>query len=856
MPQKTKATPMMEQYLEIKSQYPDAFLFYRLGDFYEMFYDDALEAAKLLEITLTSRNKNAEDPIPMCGIPHHSAADYIRTLVEGGHKVAICEQMEDPKLTKGMVRREVVQVLTPGTYMEGTGSKANNYLAALYPGRSHYPLAYADVGTGELKVAILENEDAVLNELQALHSKEIVLPGGASPLLVEKLRERLGIVVSFQKSRGEEEAFTEILTDIDEPPCRDVILLLLGYLADTQLRSLSHMQPAERYEPDQFLRMDAYARRNLELVASLRTQKKAGSLLGFLDKTKTAMGGRKLKQWLEKPLINQTDIEERQEKVASFLEHYFERVDIREALTSVYDLERLVAKVAFGNVNGRELIQLKTSLEQLPLIHYALSSLDNPVWGQTLEELEEMPELVALIGSALVDDPPLLIKEGNLIRDGFHDTLDRYRDAMNNGKKWIAALQQKEREATGIKSLKIGFNRVFGYYIEVSKANIPSLPEGRYERKQTLVNAERFITPELKEKERLIMEAEEKSALLEHELFVALREKVKEYSDQLQLIAKHIAEIDVLQCFAEVSEIYRYVRPQLHSETRTIQISDGRHPVVEEVLGKDKFVANSLLMDEEERILLITGPNMSGKSTYMRQVALIVIMAQMGCFVPAAEAQLPIFDQIFTRIGAADDLYSGQSTFMVEMVETNQALQYATERSLILFDEIGRGTATYDGMALAEAILRHLERGGKGKILFSTHYHELTVLEQELPSLMNVHVGAVEKDGKLVFLHKVMKGPADKSYGLHVAKLAGMPDRLIQEAQHILHRLEEQARETAAGEQAQAEQLALFQEPALTPNEQQVLDEVSAFDLNRVSPLQALNTIASWQELLAEGERG
>lgn len=856
MSQKTKTTPMMEQYLEIKAQYPDSFLFYRLGDFYEMFYDDALEAAKLLEITLTSRNKNAEDPIPMCGIPHHSAADYIRTLVEGGHKVAICEQMEDPKLTKGMVRREVVQVLTPGTYMGETGSKANNYLAALLPGKSRFPFAYADVGTGELKVTVLENEEAVLNELQAINSKEIVLPGGASPLLAEKLQERLGIVVSFQRNRREEEAFAELLTTIDHPSCRDVLHLLLNYLADTQLRSLSHMQPAERYEPDQFLRMDAYARRNLELVASLRTQKKAGSLLGFLDKTKTAMGARKLKQWLEKPLINQTAIEERQEKVSSFLDHYFERMDVREALTGVYDLERLVAKIAFGNVNGRELIQLKASLEQLPLIQHAISSLDNPVWDELLAELDEMPELVGLIGSALVDDPPILIKEGNLIRDGFHETLDRYRDAMNNGKKWIAALQLKEREATGIKTLKIGFNRVFGYYIEVSKTNIASLPEGRYERKQTLANAERFITPELKEKERLILEAEEKSALLEHELFVALREKVKEYSEQLQLVAKHIAEIDVLQSFAEVSEAYRYARPQLSSEKRTIQITDGRHPVVEDVLGKDKFVANSLSMDEEDAILLITGPNMSGKSTYMRQVALIAIMAQMGCYVPATEAELPIFDQIFTRIGAADDLYSGQSTFMVEMVETNQALQYATERSLILFDEIGRGTATYDGMALAEAILRHLHRNQKGKVLFSTHYHELTVLDQELASLSNVHVGAVEKEGKLVFLHKVMRGPADKSYGLHVAKLAGMPERLIVEAQQILRRLEEKGKESGTEERDQAEQLALFQEPALTPNEKQVLDEVAEADLNRVSPLQALNTIAAWQELLGQGERG
>lgn len=855
MPQKTKTTPMMEQYMEIKSQYPDAFLFYRLGDFYEMFNEDALEASRILEITLTSRNKNAEEPIPMCGVPYHSAADYIRTLVESGHKVAICEQMEDAKLAKGMVKRAVVQVLTPGTYMADTGGKANNYLAALYPGPQNFPLAYADVGTGELKVTILENEDALFNELQALQSKEIVLPNGTSPLLIEKLQKRLGIVVSEQKHNQGEEQFSHIMADVKEEACHHVLLLLLNYLADTQLRTLSHMQPAERYESDQFLKMDAYARRNLELTASLRTQKKEGSLLALLDKTKTAMGARKLKQWLEKPLINQSEIEGRQDKVASFLEHYFARLDIREALSSVYDLERLVAKVAFGSVNGRDLIQLKTSLEQLPLIQHVLSSMGTPVWDDVLAELDEMPELVGLIQGAIVDDPPIHIKEGNLIRDGFNETLDRYRDAMNNGKKWIAALQQEEREVTGIKTLKIGYNRVFGYYIEVSKANIPLLPEGRYDRKQTLVNAERFITPELKEKERLILEAEEKSSLLEHELFIALREKVKGYSERLQIVAKHIAAIDVLQAFSEVSEVYHYVRPKLSSEATTIHIREGRHPVVEDVLGKGRFVANNLHMEEEDAILLITGPNMSGKSTYMRQVALIAIMAQMGCFVPAGEAELPVFDHIFTRIGAADDLYSGQSTFMVEMVETNQALQYATERSLILFDEIGRGTATYDGMALAEAILRHLHRNRKGTTLFSTHYHELTVLDQELPSLSNVHVGAVEKDGQLVFLHKVMKGPADKSYGLHVAKLAGMPGQLIREAQKILHRLEEQGQGASKEERDAAEQLALFQDPALTVNEKHVLSELAEFDVDQHSPLQALNTIEIWQDLLDEGER-
>lgn len=857
MPQKTKNTPMMEQYLAIKAQYPDAFLFYRLGDFYELFNEDAVKAAKILEITLTSRNKNADDPILMCGVPYHAAADYIRTLVEGGYKVAVCEQMEDPKLSKGMVRREVVQVITPGTYIDEKAkeSKANNYLAGIIQtAEKGFSLAYSDIGTGELKVTNLENEDAVFNELQTLPFKEVVLEPEHSERFKEQLEKRFNILVSVQKNNRDEEAFASLLADIPDEDSRDVLYLLLSYLSDTQKRSLTHLQRAESYETDQFLKMDTYARRNLELTASLRTQQKKGSLLWMLDETNTAMGGRLLKKWLEKPLINLTDILKRQAKVESFLNHYFERMDISEALTSVYDLERLVARVSLGNVNGRDLIQLKTSLLQIPALVQAIEAIGEPaVWEGTIAKLRSIPEVVELIEKGISDDPPLQIKEGNIIRDGYNEQLDLYRDAMSNGKRWIAMLQMEEREKTGIKTLKIGYNRVFGYYIEITKANLAALPEGRYERKQTLSNAERFVTPELKEKEALILEAEEKSVQLEHELFVAIREEIKGYSRQLQALAKLVAEIDVLQCFAQVSEAYHFTKPALSNTNRKLSIKEGRHPVVERVIGKEKFVPNSILMDEDNAILLITGPNMSGKSTFMRQVALIVILAQMGCFVPAEKAELPVFDQIFTRIGAADDLYSGQSTFMVEMVETNQALQFATDNSLILFDEIGRGTATYDGMALAEAILRHIHRTIKGKTLFSTHYHELTQLESDLAGTRNVHVGAIEKDGELVFLHKLMDGPADKSYGLHVAKLAGMPDSLISEAQIILNGLEEEHLQHKTGAAAAAdkmEQLALFQESSLSPNEKHVLDAVASLALEDCTPMQMMNLVDSWKKLL------
>lgn len=869
----------MEQYFGIKKQYPDAFLFYRLGDFYEMFYDDAIKASQILELTLTSRNKNADDPIPMCGVPFHSAQGYIETLIEQGYKVAICEQVEDPKTTKGMVKREVIQLVTPGTVTEGKtlDAKDNNYLTAVVYDESQqkYGFAYVDLSTGELKTSILSDDESVLNECMSLQTKELVLGTEIPEELKTRLEQRLGLLFSEQNTKEENAELNFLTKSLTDRLQLDVVQKLLTYLSITQKRSLGHLQEARTYEPDHYLKMDHYAKSNLELTQSIRNGKKQGTLLWLLDETKTAMGGRLLKQWLDRPLIQEKKILQRQKMVQSLLTSYFERVELQEALKKVYDLERLAGKVAFGTVNGRDMIQLKTSLEQIPAIKEILSGIDQGEWHALLQQMDPVTDVVKLIDRAIQEEPPLSVTEGNVIKDGFNEKLDQYRDAMHNGKNWLMELQAKEREATGIKNLKIGFNRVFGYFIEITKSNLSSLPEGRYERKQTLANAERFITPELKETETLILEAEEKSQDLEYQLFLEIREEIKKSIARLQQLAKAVSAIDVLQGFATVSEQYQYICPELQNNYHEIELIDGRHPVVEKVLGQQKYIPNSVVMDQDTTILLITGPNMSGKSTYMRQLALIVIMAQIGCFVPASSAKLPIFDQIFTRIGASDDLISGQSTFMVEMMEANQALRKATPNSLILFDEIGRGTATYDGMALAEAIIEYIQREVKAKTLFSTHYHELTTLEKTLPNLKNIHVGAVEQDGEVVFLHKMMEGPADKSYGIHVAKLSGMPDSLLKRAAAILASLEAGGEQTNLGIIEETEetfqsideeqkiqkveknlpeveelQLSLFSD--ISPKEEEVLERLKKINVMELTPMDALSKLYELQKELRE----
>lgn len=845
MPQKTKHTPMMEQYFGIKASYPDAFLFYRLGDFYELFYEDAIEVSQLLELTLTSRNKNADDPIPMCGVPHHAASGYIDTLVQQGYKVAICEQVEDPKTAKGMVKREVVQLVTPGTVMEGRGlsAKENNYLVALAFSDRTFQLAYVDLTTGELKVASLANEEDVLNEVAVLKAREVLLTSAVPETTTELLEKRLGLIFSVQEESEESTEFTFLTQDLSET-LTPVTLKLLAYLSRTQKRSLDHLQKAVEYQVDHFLKLDYYSKFNLELTQSIRTGKKQGTLLWLLDETKTAMGGRLLKQWIDRPLIHQSHIEMRQNQVASLLDAFFERGDLQETLKKVYDLERLAGRVAFGNVNGRDLLQLKTSLQQVPFIRQILSGLDEGQWRDLLVHISPLEELVSLIERGIHEDAPLAITEGNIIKTGFNQQLDQCREAMHSGKKWLAELEAKERQATGIKNLKIGFNRVFGYYIEISKSNLGALEEGRYERKQTLANAERFISPELKEIETLILEAEEKSVDLEYQLFLAIREEVKQSIEKLQTLAQALSAVDVLQSFATISEKYQYIRPQFNQQ-QTLRITEGRHPVVEKVLGHQEYIPNSIEMDAETLILLITGPNMSGKSTYMRQLALTVIMAQMGCFIPAESAEMPIFDQIFTRIGASDDLIAGQSTFMVEMMEANHALQHATSNSLILFDELGRGTATYDGMALAQGIIEYIHQEVKAKTLFSTHYHELTVLDEELSRLKNIHVGAVEQEGEVVFLHKMMAGPADKSYGIHVAKIAGLPKKLLERADYILMNLEN-GHQHLSTPTPPVEQLSLFSES--NEIETQVIDELKALNVLEMTPLDAINVLHQLQK--------
>lgn len=860
-------TPMIQQYLRVKADYQDAFLFFRLGDFYEMFFDDAISASRELEITLTSRDGGAEDRIPMCGVPYHSAPNYIERLIEKGYKVAICEQTEDPKQAKGVVKREVVQLITPGTRMEGKGlnEKENNYIATVSAFEDDtYGFAYSDLSTGETKATIItDGFTSILNELSVSNAKEIVVSSQFSDKWLKKMKERMVLTISIEDDIQTREVFQESVAKLANDRLRETVMRLYNYLYKTQKRSLDHLQLAEVYEVNQFMKIDYFSKKNLELTETMRSNGKKGSLLWLLDETKTAMGSRMLKQWIDRPLINKDAIIERQSMVETFMNHYFEREELRDTLKEVYDLERLAGRVAFGNVNARDLFQLQKSLQQVPKIGHVVNQLTNDVAKQLANELDPCEDVTDLLERAITDNPPLTIKEGNIIADGFNEALDQYRDATKNGKNWIAQLEKREREKTGIKSLKIGYNRVFGYYIEVTKSNLHLLEEGLYERKQTLTNAERFITPELKEKEALILQAEEKSVELEYTLFLEVREQVKEHIPRIQNLAKLISELDVLQCFSVVSEQRQYHKPTFSSE-RKIVIEDGRHPVVEKVMNAQEYVANDCYMDDERELLLITGPNMSGKSTYMRQIALTSILAQVGCFVPAKQAVLPIFDQVFTRIGAADDLISGQSTFMVEMLEARNAIVHATENSLILFDEIGRGTSTYDGMALAQAIIEYIHHHIGAKTLFSTHYHELTVLAEELPHLENVHVSAVEQNGKVLFLHKIKEGSADKSYGIHVAQLAELPETLIQRANEILTRLEAKdstkINATATKIDVQEEavgQLSFFEEETLAKRgtniatkERKLLDQLKKLDILEMTPMTALNTLYEIQKKL------
>ncbi|SUN46739.1 DNA mismatch repair protein mutS [Streptococcus dysgalactiae subsp. dysgalactiae] len=849
---KANISPGMQQYLDIKKDYPDAFLLFRMGDFYELFYDDAVKAAQLLEIGLTSRNKNAENPIPMAGVPHHSAQQYIDVLIELGYKVAIAEQMEDPKQAVGVVKREVVQVITPGTVVDSAKpDSANNFLVAVDFDGFRYGLAYMDVSTGEFCVTDLADFTSVRSEIQNLKAKEVLLGFDLSEEEQMILVKQMNLLLSYEETVYEDKSLIDgQLTTVELTAAGK----LLQYVHKTQMRELSHLQALVHYEIKDYLQMSYATKSSLDLVENARTNKKHGSLYWLLDETKTAMGMRLLRSWIDRPLVSKEAILERQEIIQVFLNAFIERTDLSNSLKGVYDIERLSSRVSFGKANPKDLLQLGHTLAQVPYIKAILESFSSPYIDKLVNDIDSLPELEYLIRTAIDPDAPATISEGSIIRNGFDERLDHYRKVMREGTGWIADIEAKERQASGINNLKIDYNKKDGYYFHVTNSNLSLVPE-HFFRKATLKNSERYGTAELAKIEGQMLEAREESASLEYDIFMRIRTQVETYINRLQKLAKTLATIDVLQSLAVVAETNHYSRPSFNDD-HVITIQEGRHAVVEKVMGVKEYIPNSISFDQETSIQLITGPNMSGKSTYMRQLALTVIMAQMGSFVAADYVNLPLFDAIFTRIGAADDLISGQSTFMVEMMEANQAIKRASENSLILFDELGRGTATYDGMALAQAIIEHIHDRIGAKTMFATHYHELTELSTKLTRLINVHVETLEKGGDVTFLHKIAQGPADKSYGIHVAKIAGLPESLLNRADTVLTRFEAQSPSTdlisdsLRVEQtniAHKEQLSLF---ADEDRFQEIIRTLETIDVMNMTPMQAMTALYELKNLL------
>ena len=834
-----KVTPMMRQYLEIKDKNPDVILFFRLGDFYEMFFEDAINVSRELELTLTGKSAGLDERIPMCGVPYHAAEIYISKLTEKGYRVGICEQLEDPATTKGIVKRDIVQIASAGTKMntENLDEKENNYVGNIVDFVHAYVISYADISTGEIYVLMLEHDvTKVISEIVNLNLKEVVMNDKVDKAIHSTLANQFKIPITIENEISSLNEYEYIYEDISDIRYIETIKHLLTYINKTQKRLLSHLQKAVIKNKEQYLKMNVHTKRNLELTETIRLKQRNYSLIWLLDKTKTAMGSRMLKNMIEFPLIDKEKIENRYDTVETLLKEFIIKSDLKDVLGEVYDLERLSGRVAFGNANARDLLQLKKSLNALPKIKKILEQIN---YNETIETLDD---LYLLLEKSIYENPPVSLKEGYLIKEGFSQELDELKNLRKGGKDFVAQFEASEREKTGIKNLKVGYNKVFGYFIEISKGNIPLVKEEYgYERKQTLSNCERYISPILKEKEALILNAEEKIIELEYQLFTEIRNKIKEYIPKLQTISKVISLIDVMQSFATVAEDNNYVRPTI-SDKRIVKVTSNRHPVVEKVI-KGEYVSNDIIMDEKTNVLLITGPNMAGKSTYMRQVAITIIMAQIGSFVPAKEATLPIFDAIFTRIGASDDLVSGQSTFMVEMLEAKDAISNATENSLILFDELGRGTATFDGMALAQSILEYIHDNIKAKTLFSTHYHELTDLEDNLDNLKNIHVSAYEENGEITFLHKIESGSIDKSYGIHVAKLSNLPSSLIKRADAILKVYEnkEQKRDIKIQESLPLDELM---------NEKSLIEkELEAIEPLNMTPLEALNTLYKLKEI-------
>lgn len=870
-------TPMMQQYLDIKEKYKDCILFFRLGDFYEMFFEDAEIASKELEITLTGRNCGLEERAPMCGVPFHSADSYISRLIKKGYKVAICEQVEDPSQAKGIVEREVTRVITPGTIIDSSSldDKKNNYLMAIYRESYYFGLSIVDVSTGELESTQISwgnTESKLMDEIAKFSPSEIIVNENLykDKKLLSEIQNRFNTYISC----CDDEYFNKdnALTKVQEKFKESNILeesynlavcatgALIKYLEQTQKVNLGHIQSLNLYNIEEFMVLDAATRRNLELTETMREKKRKGTLLWVLDKTMTSMGGRTLRKWIEQPLINLHDIKERLEAVDELKDKFMVRSEVREVLRKVYDIERLMSKVILGSVNGRDLISLKTSIGQVPYIKSLLEDCRSNLNKKNYEQLDTLEDIYELIENSIMDDPPVTIKEGNIIKSGYSEEVDRLRKASSEGKKWIAELESSERERTGIKNLKVGFNKVFGYYIEVTKSNYSLVPKD-YIRKQTLANSERFITEELKKIEDTILGAEEKVVQLEYELFIEVKNKIVEQINRIKQTAKSLAEIDVICSLAEAADRENYCRPDVTPEDE-INIKDGRHPVVERMLEQGAFVPNDVFLDmNDNRISIITGPNMAGKSTYMRQVALMVLMAQIGSFVPASYAKIGIVDRIFTRVGASDDLAAGQSTFMIEMSEVANILRNATSRSLLILDEIGRGTSTYDGLSIAWAVIEYIgENENMGcRTLFATHYHELTELEGKIKGIKNYCISVEEKGEDIIFLRKIIRGGADDSYGIQVARLAGVPQPVIDRAKEILKELEDadiSKREVKVrkGRMPIEGQIDLFSlTGTASRSSSEVLNELESLDITALTPIDAINTLYRLQQKIKKG---
>ncbi|MDP5273967.1 DNA mismatch repair protein MutS [Chengkuizengella axinellae] len=890
-----KYTPMMEQYLEIKEKAKDAFLFFRLGDFYELFFEDAKLAAQELEITLTGREGGAKEKIPMCGVPYHSAEQYIAKLIQKGYKVAICEQVQNPAEAKGVVKREIVRVITPGTVMEGKmlGDRSNNFIVCVSQLNDTYSLAACDLTSGELyETTGQASLDFVIDEIGTYAPVEIVTETSLYPLLQEKMIQiSRTILLNAWKQKDNFIAAKQFKPELWEPlsdSSKHCISVLMSYLNETQKRTLSHITNIKSYENNQYMTLDPFTRRNLELVETIRDQSKKGSLLWLLDQTVTSMGSRLLKRWVDKPLMSITAINYRLNIVDTLYQQFILREDLREKLKNVYDLERLVGRISYGNANARDLVALKKSLEQVPALVNICENSGSDQLMALVHSLDQCTDIKERIGKAIIEDPPISVKDGSMIKEGYHEYLDQLREASVNGKQWLAELEQREREITGIKKLKIGYNKVFGYFIEITKANINHLPEGRYERKQTLANAERFITPELKEKEALILEAEDKMVEIEYELFHELRNELKIQIPRLQHLASIISTLDVYQSLAKVSADHQYCKPAMTNQYNLI-VREGRHPVVEAISKDQTFISNDTLFESgNQNMLLITGPNMAGKSTYMRQVSLVCIMAQIGCFVPATEAEIPVIDRIFTRIGAADDLVSGQSTFMVEMKDIQVMTEKASPKSLVIIDELGRGTSTSEGMSIAQAVIEFLHNEIGCKTLVSTHFHELAHLEKNLSCLKNYSMAVKESGDEVTFLRKLIKGAASTSYGIYCAQIAGIPNSIIERSYHLLSSFESRIeegdgeqkdisviRESAATKSVldQEEQHVIKEDEADTiqlsffegleskklnvedkqkqkNNENLIEKELRTLDLLNVTPLQAINILSDLKSKL------